>query len=208
MKKLWPVLLTFVCLLSSDVAVAQVKLPTNTDRMTIVNLRNYMLGEDGKSVSPFSSVDDTEEVPLNIDPDGKMRGNPFTMGCVKMWETGEGRMFYNLKGGKLQVSDTCENIGETEYEWTTNVTLSPGRLTLNGEARTVASCPENRPNCERTRTVATERATIRIEGSKCFVESYQFRTTETSRNPYLPTATNTTFVTFSTAKSRCSFLLW
>jgi len=56
-------------------------------------------------------------------------------------ETGEGRMFYN-------------------------VTLSPGRLTLNGEARTVASCPENRPDCERTRTVATERATIRIEGSK------------------------------------------
>jgi len=208
MRRLLPIALITGFLSTGMPALAQVKLPTNTDRMTIVNLRHYMLGEDGKSVSPFSSVDDTEEVPLNIDPDGKLRGNPFTMGCVKMWATGEGRMSYNLKGGKLQVSDTCKNIGETEYEWTTSVTFSPGRIMLNGEARTVASCREDRPDCERTGTVATERATIRIEGSKCFVETYQFRTTETSRNPYLPAATNTTFVTFSTPKTRCSFLLW
>jgi hypothetical protein len=204
-KLLLTILSLAAAALAGQAQAQQVRLPANTERMTLTNLRHYMLGDDGKSVSPHSSVQDDEEAPFWIDADGRMLGNPYTMGCVKMWRTGEGRMTYNLKGGRLQHAASCENIGVTDYEWSTSVSFSPGRIILNGEARTVGPCLASDPNCERPRMVATEKAVIRIEGKKCFVESYNFKTSETSSNPYLK-GNITSFVTFSTPKSRCSFL--
>jgi hypothetical protein len=206
-RKLLPLLLVLSVATTSQALAQQVKLPANTERMTLSNLRHYMLGDDGKSVSPHSSVADDDEAPFSIDPaTGLMLGNPYTQGCVNLWTTGEGRMTYNLKGGTLRHAASCENIGVTDYEWTTTVTLSPGRITLNGEARTVAPCLQSEPNCAlRAKLVATEKAVIRVEGRRCFVESYNFKTSETTGNPYLKGVVNS-FVTFSTAKSRCELV--
>lgn len=212
MKKLLPMMLALAVAIMTGVVLAdgalaqQVKLPAGTERITLTNLRHYMLAEDGKSVSPHNGpVEDDDEAPFWVDAEGKALGKPYTMGCVHLWSTGEGRMTYNLKGGKLQRAASCENTGVTDYEWTTTVTLSPGRITLNGEARTVKRCQASEPNCLRPTLVATEKAVIRIEGRKCFVESYNFKTSETTGNPYLKGLV-TSFVTFSTPKSRCELI--
>jgi len=202
-----PMMLALAGVLLAEGALAQqVKLPNGTERINLTVLRNYMLAEDGKSVSPFSSIDDDLDVEFWIDANSKALGKPYTQGCVKLWITGEGRMTYNLKGGTLRHAASCENRGVTDYEWTTTVTLSPGRITLNGEAHTVAPCLASEPNCAlRAKLVATEKAVIRVEGRKCFVESYNFKTSETTDNPYLKGKV-TSFVTFSTPKSRCELI--
>jgi len=210
MKKLMPLVLVLALapagiLLAQGALAQQVKLPAGTERMTLTNLRYYMLADDGKSVSPLDTVKDDDEASFWVDADGKALGNPYTNGCVQMWNTGEGRMTYNLKGGTLQRTASCENIGVTDYQWTTTVTLSPGRITLKGEAHTLAPCRPSEPNCVRTKLVATERAVIRIEGRNCFIESYNFKTSETEGDPIFKGHV-TSFVTFSTAKSRCELI--
>jgi hypothetical protein len=204
MKKSLPLWLALLAALFAGQALAQqVQVPS--DRMKLKNLRSYMLADDGKSVSPHAGpVRDDYSAPFWIEEPERMLGNPYTMGCVELWSTGEGRMTYNLKGGRLEQSGSCTNIGTTDYQWTTTVSFSPGKLILNGEARTVGPCLPGKIDCERPTLVATEKAVIRIAGRKCFVESYHFKTSETTGNPYLKGHVDQ-HVTFSTPKSRCEF---
>ena len=186
-------------------AEAQIKLPADFDGFSIVNLRDYALTEDGK-VPPVADMQEGREMSLSLSDEGYLLGTVFTQGCVHVWRTGEGRMAYSMKGGRHHISAKCENLGITDYEWTTNVTFSPGRIHLDGDATTMKPCLPRNPNCQRDREIVSERAVLRVQGNQCFLESYRVKTTWVSYNPYLPTPTETTFIAEATPRTRCKFL--
>ena len=69
MKKLMPLVLVLALapagiLLAQGALAQQVKLPAGTERMTLTNLRYYMLADDGKSVSPLDTVAEPDYHPF------------------------------------------------------------------------------------------------------------------------------------------------
>lgn len=194
-----------VLMMGAGGAQAQVKLPPGFWGFSLENMRSYSLDSNGKP-PPVSEMLGELEMSFKSDGKGHLMGGIFTTGCVELFTKGEGRMHYKIAGGQHRVQASCFNRVAMDYEWTTNVSLSPGRMHFNGEARTVQACGNSRPDCVPERQVVSERAVIRVEGRKCFVESYQMKTTTISQHPYFKTMSEHVSLWTTSPKTTCYFM--
>jgi hypothetical protein len=151
-----------VAVLTASPALAQAQF----DNIMISGLRMRSSFE-GKP-DPRMSSEDENAYFYHRRADGKIMGAWLTTSCPQ--GSGRGRLPFAYAGGADSGSDTCQRSFRSNFRWSSTVRRAGNRIVLDGRGDMDEDCV--RGGCGETRATVIERATLRIEGRRCIVESY------------------------------------
>jgi hypothetical protein len=155
--------------------------------------------------APYDKPSSSDNAAFRV-RDGKLIGVTVAVECQSK-PNYQGSIGYSLKGGQLSSAGPCDMSSanyawHVDYKWSSNATLSGGKLTLKGQGTavktTVRGCSGNW--CGPDITEFVEQAVLRLTDKGCTIESY-------SRTETLKSSNGVTVLTTysSNARSRCRY---